>query len=72
MKILGFLMVVLFLCTVSAPAGADICVKQNRHMDEYYYGGTVTPEDNSEDEMWFGNKKMAVYSPNTIVIIDAV
>ena len=70
MKILGFLLAVLFICAVTAPAGADICVKQKRHMDEYYYGGAVTPEDNSESEVWFGDKKMAMYSPNSIVIID--
>jgi hypothetical protein len=70
MKILGFLLVVLFACMVTAPAGADICVKQKSHMDEYYYGGTVTPEDNSESEIWLGDRKMAVYSPNSIVIVD--
>ncbi len=71
MKILGSLLVVLFICTVTVPAGADVCVKQKRHMDEYYYGGTVTPEDNSESEVWFGDKKMAVFSQNTIVLVDA-
>ena len=70
MKILGYLLAVLFICVVTAPAGADICVKQKRHMDEYYYGGMVTPEDNSEREVWFGDKRMAMYSPNSIVIID--
>jgi hypothetical protein len=71
MKPLSFVLAILFFCGAAAPTGADTCVKQKRHMDEYYYGGVITPEDNSETELWFGGKKMAVLMSNRTVIVDA-
>jgi hypothetical protein len=71
MKTLGFALTILFVCTAVVPVGADTCIKQKRHMDEYYYGGIVTPEENSETEFWFGGKKTAVFTANRSVIIDA-
>jgi hypothetical protein len=71
MKTLIFALAILFCCTAVVPAGADTCLKQKSHMDEYYYGGVVTPEDNTESEIWFGDKKMAILLPNRIIIVDA-
>jgi hypothetical protein len=71
MKSLSFLLAVLFILGFAVTAGADTCVKQKRHMDEYYYGGIVTPEENSETEFWFGDNKMAVLTANRTIIVDA-
>lgn len=71
MKTPVFGLVLLLVCAWAAPAGADTCLKKKRHTDSYYYGGVVTPEETVETELWFGDDKMAIYSPNRIVIVDA-
>jgi hypothetical protein len=70
MKSVSFVPAILFAYAVALPAGADTCLKQIRHTDEYNYGGTVTPEENTEIEMWLGGKKMACISPTRYVIMD--
>lgn len=70
MKNLIFALAILFVWSSAAPAVADTCLKQRRHMDEYYYGGVVNPEENSEYEMWIGGKKMAYITETQIVVVD--
>ena len=70
MKTLSFVLAVLLACAAALPAGADTCVKQKRHMDEYYYGGTVTPEENTDIEIWLGGKKMAYITPTQYIVVD--
>jgi hypothetical protein len=64
------LLAIPLICFVTSSAIADTCIKQKHHTDEYYYGGIVTPEEDSDFEMWFGDKKMAYISHNRIVIVD--
>ena len=70
MRYLVCLPAMLFIWSAAAPAVADTCIKQKRHMDEYYYGGVVSPEENSENEMWIGGKKMAYITETQIVVVD--
>ena len=70
MRYLICLLSILFICSAAAPVAADTCIKQKRHMDEYYYGGIVTPEENSEYEMWIGGKKMAYITETQIIVVD--
>ena len=70
MKILGFVLAIALVCAAASPAGADTCLKQVRHMDEYYYGGMVTPEEITDIEIWLGGKKMAYITPTQHIIVD--
>jgi hypothetical protein len=70
MKLLAIALAILVICAAVVPAAGDVCVKQKRHMDEYYYGGLVTPEENTEYEMWIGGKRMAYVTDTQIVIVD--
>ena len=70
MKTLGFVLAILLVCAAALPAGADTCLRQVRHMDEYYYGGMVTPEENTDIEIWIGGKKMAYITPTQYIIVD--
>lgn len=49
---------------------ADVRIKQQSHTDEYYYSGRLTPAENSENEMWIGEGKMAYIERNRQVIVD--
>jgi len=71
MKFFGLVLAILFVCAAVLPAAADTCLIQKRHTDEYYYGGVVSPATDTENEMWIGGKKMALLTPNRIIIIDA-
>lgn len=71
MKNLIVVVAILATCVLTTSPSADTYIKQERHTDEYYYGGVVTPEDNSEIEMWIDGKKMAYFTPDRIIIIDA-
>lgn len=71
MKNSVFLLAIPLICFATSSVLADTCIKQKHYTAEYYYGGIVTPEENSEFEMWFGDKKMAYISHNRIVIVDA-
>jgi len=70
MKTLSFVLAILISCAAALPAGADTCLKQKRHMDEYYYGGTITPEENTDIEVWLGGKKMAYITPTQYIVVD--
>ena len=70
MKTLSILLASMIVCAVAIPAAADTCLKQTRHMDEYYYGGRLTPEENTDIEMWVGNKKMAYITPMRHIVVD--
>ncbi len=70
MRYLVWSLAILFICSAVAPVSADTCIKQKRHMDEYYYGGIITPEENSEYEMWIGGKKMAYITETQIIVVD--
>ncbi|MEJ2719814.1 MAG: DUF4412 domain-containing protein [bacterium] len=69
MKIVIMLVLALFLVP-AADAGADICVKQRAHTDDYYYGGRMTPAENTDIEVWFGDKRMAYVTDNRSIVID--
>jgi hypothetical protein len=71
MKKIIVVLAVLATSVAATSSSADTYIKQASHTDEYYYGGNVTPEDNSEIEMWFGEKKMAYFTSNRIIVIDA-
>ncbi len=51
-------------------AGADICIKQHAHTDDYYYGGRVTPAEDTDIEVWFGGRRMAYITENRSIVID--
>jgi len=70
MKTLICLLALVSFCFAGV-ASADTCVKQKRHTDEYYYGGTVTPAEDIEIEIWFGGQRMVYVTPNRIVVVDA-
>jgi hypothetical protein len=67
-KTLILITLVLFISV--APAVADTYVKQETHTDSYYYGGTVTPEENETTEIWLTDKKMAFTGGNRHIVID--
>lgn len=69
MKTVIPLVLALFLVP-PAGAGADICVKQHAHTDDYYYGGEVTPAEDTDIEVWFGDKRMAYVTENRSIVID--
>ena len=64
------IVITLVLIISVSPAVADTYVKQQTHTDSYYYGGTVTPEENETVEMWIGDKKMAFIQENRHIVID--
>lgn len=64
------LLVFAFFFVPGAGAGADICVKQHAHTDDYYYGGEVTPAEDTYIEVWFGDKRMAYVTDNRSIVID--
>lgn len=70
MKTLGFVLAISLACALVPPAGADTCIKRHRHMDEYYYGGRVTPEEDTDIEIWLGGKKMAYITPAQYIVVD--
>lgn len=70
MRTVGIFTAIAVVCAAVLPAAADTCFIQKRHMDEYYYGGRVTPEENTDIEMWVGGKKMAYITPTRHIVVD--
>jgi hypothetical protein len=64
------LLTLLGILGVASVATADLRVKQRSHTDEYYYGGRVTPAENSESEIWIATDRMAYLSAHRQIIID--
>lgn len=51
--------------------GADTYIRIDSHTDGYYSGGTVTPPEESSNELWVGEKRLAFVSANQKIIVDA-
>ena len=65
--------VIVILAVLLIPAAgavADVCFKQHAHTDEYYYGGGVNPAEDTDIEIWFGDKTMAYIIENRSIVID--
>ena len=58
------------MLAVSNVFAADYYVKFKIHTDSYYHHGGMEPEVNSEREIWIGEKKMAVISEGSKIIVD--
>jgi hypothetical protein len=52
-------------------AGADTYIRIDSRTDGYYSGGTMTPTEESSNELWVGEKRLAFVSPNQKIIVDA-
>jgi hypothetical protein len=65
----ALLAALVLMMTVSS-LSAEICVKHHTHTDEYYYGGTTTPEVNRNAEIWFGEGKLAYVHERVKMIFD--
>lgn len=51
-------------------AGADTYVKIDSHTDGFYAGGTTTAPNDSSNELWIGEKRMAFVSDGQKMIVD--
>jgi hypothetical protein len=49
---------------------SDSCIKEKLHTDSYYYSGVVQPAEDSEREIWIGEKKLCTLSNNWKIILD--
>ena len=61
------LLVILITSHVLYP---DSCIKEKLHTDSYYYGGVVQPAEDSEREIWIGEKKLCTLRDNWKIILD--
>jgi hypothetical protein len=52
-------------------AGADTYIKIESHTEGFYSGGTMTPPDDSSNEMWVGDKRLAFSGEGQKIIVDA-
>jgi len=52
-------------------AGADTYIRIDSQTDGYYSGGTMTPAEESSNELWVGDKRLAYISANQKIIVDA-
>ena len=52
-------------------AGADTYIKIDSHTDGYYSGGTTTPAEDTSNELWIGEQRLAYVSEGQKIIIDA-
>lgn len=64
------LLAVLALLVAAPPLSAEICVRHHTHTDEYYYGGSTTPEVDREYEIWFGDGRIAYVQENVKMIVN--
>lgn len=58
------------VCIAASAASADTCIRRHRHTDEYYYGGSVTPAEDRNSEIWIEGKKVAFVEERASIIVD--
>ena len=51
-------------------AGADTYVKIESNTGGYYSGGRMNPPDDSSNELWIGDKRMAYVTEGQKIIVD--
>jgi len=66
-KHMYILLVILITWHVLYP---DSCIKEKLHTDSYYNSGVVQPAEDSEREIWIGEKKLCTLRDNWKIILD--
>jgi hypothetical protein len=69
-KWLAFFLILGITFTAALFIHADVYIKEKSHTDGYYYGGVNRPAEDSTNELWLGDGKIAHITENSITIIE--